>query len=187
MTIQNIEAFTKTLKELLEYYHKPCTDTVSSIWLSVCNESLSDEQFTQAVVLCFRRFDRLPSLDEFVGLIQGDQEAIAELKIGEAWDKIMQAAAIATSTHPDHVRLKQEVLETLSPAQSAALHQLGGFARLGQCPIDDLIWRRREFTQMCKLHLAACRIASTAQFHDPSTGQALPRSNGLSSLGESLF
>lgn len=198
--IQNTDRFNKVLSDLLAYYHKPCNETVFSVWLQTCNESLTDEEFYQCVALCLRERVQLPAIDEFIQLLQGDSKALEEMATADAWRLILEGCAIASSTREEHVARKQEIMASLSPSQTKALYELGGFSRLGQVAVDDMTWRRKEFFQLCKVYQDGDKAQGRSDRYfkaifpyNALTGEAkaaLPPSsngNGLTKIGDSMF
>ena len=198
--IQNIERFNKVLSDLLAYYFKPCNETVASVWLAVCNESLNDNEFYQCVALCLREKTQLPAIDEFVQLLQGDAKALEEVATADAWRLILEGCAIATSGREEHVARRQEIMAGLSSAQFKALYELGGFTRLGLVAADEMQWRRKEFFQLCKIYQdgdkaqgKSDRYFRAAFPYNALTGEAKPalpassNGNGLTRIGDSLF
>ncbi len=195
--IHDIEQFTKVLKELLEYYGKPANETAISVWFSVCSESLTDEEFLQAVTLCMRQRDRIPAIDEFVGLLKGDPNALENIALQDAWKSILEAAAIANSRDKDHTAFRLKVKESLTPAQSYALTQLGNFTGLGELSSEDLVWRQKRFVQLCKsyeqgqkqLRLAGGESSDPVDIRCLISEQntSITKSKGFSSLGDALL
>jgi hypothetical protein len=188
--IRDIEQFTKVLKELLEYYGKPANETAISVWFSVCNQNLTDEEFLQTVTLCMRQRDRVPAIDEFVGLLKGDPVALEDIALQDAWKSILEAAAISNSQDKDHTAFRAAVLnQMLTDSQRYALQQLGGFSRLGELGADDLTWKCKDFYRLCKSYNQKLKHPLTEDKQLPgsvSPGVSIKR-KGFSSLGESLF
>lgn len=185
--IHNTDQFVKVLKDLLAYYHKPANDTAIAIWLSSCSKVMNDEQFYQAVTLCFEEKSQLPPINEFIALIAGDSKALEELSIAQAWDAIIEGSAIASSTRPEHITRRQEILANLTAAQFKALHQLGGFSRLGQVSTDDLVWRRKNFLEMCKIYKEGEKATQKA-FKPSHSSLELSSGNGsMTKIGDALF
>lgn len=181
--ISDVQQFNKTLKDLLEYYRKPANTTVTGIWLTACSEAMDDELFNQAVIVCLRERSQLPTINEFIGLVCGDEGVLQQLSNADAWTQILEGAAIASSKREEHVSRREEIVKNLSLAQSKALYELGGFDRLGLVPSDDMVWRRKEFMQLCKIYSEGDKERGKgARFFLSRT-----TNSGLTSLAESIF
>ena len=148
--ITNLEDFTKRLRSLLKYYHKPTDDFIEDTWFSVCNQFLTDQEFLEGAILCMRRRDFLPPIDEFIKLVKGTHEVVSDFEAAEIWDRIVSFLGRASSSLPEHAIPRRAFLDALPPVYTYALNKVGGLAGLGYAPVDQLVWKRKEFMGFCK-------------------------------------
>lgn len=142
--------FNRLLTDLLAYYGKPINETVQAAWFVACSEDLDDDRFSAAVVACFRECRFMPTINEFIALVKGDNEALETEGNIKAWEAIMEGAKIAGSLREDHIEQRSQITQSLNPAQRRALYLVGGFTKIGELPQNDLHWRRKEFLETVK-------------------------------------
>lgn len=176
--IQDIERFTRILGDLLAYYHKPMNTTVSDRWFIRCNQELTDLEFAECVGLCLDEKAYLPPINEFIGLVRGDAKALDEVGALEAWGAI--EASLGQASSPDYAEAREDLIESLTPAQASALRQLGGIFKLSMISPKDLEWKRKEFLQMVKTYEGGAIAKARSQ-------KFLAGSSGFKSLEEALF
>lgn len=150
MAISDIETFSKRLTSLLKYYHKPVDDVIQDVWFTICDQLLTDEEFNQGMILTMRKKDFLPPIDEFIKLVKGNHEVLDEYEAGEIWEAIVSLLGGASSPLPEHATPRRAFLDSLAPVYTYALRKLGGLQSLSYAPVDQLVWKRKEFFGYCK-------------------------------------
>lgn len=146
MTIDK-QVFIELIGELQTYYKREFTPFVQRTWYKHLSDRLSTEEFMEAVAQAVIRCQFMPTPEQLVELIKGNEEGQALV----AWQQCLLAAA----------RSDRTIIDSLSPQGKFALTAIGGVGGLGRAEEERHSWLRKEFLAAWKSWL-------------PSLAKALP-------------
>lgn len=125
-------AFAGAWKRLCRRFNRPVEADELAEWYAYLSPRLETEEFLAAAQKLWASREFFPRPDDFLKAVRPSQEAEA----ASQWELCLQVMAG-----------ERGVLERMTPAGQKTVALLGGPRALGQTPVDEVHFRRREFLE----------------------------------------
>jgi hypothetical protein len=145
--------FVELLGELEAYYKRELTPFAKRVWYKHLSEKLTNDEFYAAVESAIVSRQFMPSPQELVEVIKGDDQTNAL----HEWEMCVLAAA----------RNDREIVSRLSAQGQSALHLVGGLHKLGMATEEQLVWIKKEFIGVWKTTRAEVKSLPASNNSEP--------------------
>ena len=155
------EEFIVEFSKLIEYYEAQASKSLTMLYFeNLAQYSLSDFAGACKKIIRDRTYQKMPKIAEFVEAIEGSLEERAL----QAWDEAMRSCAQYGPYRS--VSFADEAINR------AVNHIVGGWDKINNCGLDELVWVKKEFLSAYKAY----------------AGKELPRThlNGIGSKSEGV-
>nr|DAP00340.1 MAG TPA: Loader and inhibitor of phage G40P [Caudoviricetes sp.] len=135
------EEFIVEFSKLIEYYEAQASKSLTMLYFeNLAQYSLSDFAGACKKIIRDRTYQKMPKIAEFVEAIEGsiDERAV------EAWDEVMSSCA-----QYGPYRSVSFADEAINRAIS---HIVGGWDKINNCGLDELVWVKKEFLSAYKAY-----------------------------------
>lgn len=167
------QVFSAGISHLQAYYSRTIPDFAQRVWYKHFAQQLTTEQFQQAIEAAIVHKTHLPTPEEMVQMVRGDDKQLA---IRE-WDLCLEA-----------IRRGHYSLEAVGVSEvgEQAIQSVGGLRSVGLSQQDQLTWLKKDFIEAWKSYRKVPNPIALPPAESPwavlpeSTGtvNAIARTNG---------